>query len=114
MILGGILGATTGLALRCDSGDSCRALACAAGEGGFLPACGMPRLDAMSLASEGDASRVRAFSLAAAIAEVVDGVFVGVASGEIGTAPLDLGSATDTGVPSLPWSLAVSDGREAR
>ena len=40
----------------------------------------MPRLEAMSLASDGDWSRVRALSLAAATADVVVVFFGGVAS----------------------------------
>jgi len=40
----------------------------------------MPRLEAMSRASDGDSSRVRALSLAAAIAEVVVVFFGGVDS----------------------------------
>jgi hypothetical protein len=78
MTEGGIRG-TTALALRCDSGESCRDLARADGECCW-PGGRIPRLDAMSLASDGDSSRVRALSLAAAIAEVVVVCFGGVDS----------------------------------
>lgn len=40
----------------------------------------MPLLDAISRARDGDSSRVRALSLAAAMAEVVDVFFGGVVS----------------------------------
>lgn len=75
MIEGGIRGATV-LALRCDSGESWRDLARADGES-CCPGGRIPRLEAMSRASDGDSSRVRALSLAAAMAEVVV-VFFGV------------------------------------
>jgi hypothetical protein len=77
MIEGGIRGATV-LALRCDSGESWRDLARADGES-CCPGGRIPLLEAMSRASDGDSSRVRALSLAAAMAEVVV-VFFGVDS----------------------------------
>lgn len=102
MIDGGIFapGATLGRLLRWDSGESCRARAWAAADGGLRPGCGMPRRDAMSLASEGEDSRAALPNLAAANADVV-GFALGVADvvvGEAGFATLsaDAKSCRDT------------------
>jgi hypothetical protein len=81
MIEGGIRGATV-LALRCDSGESWRDLARADGDCCW-PGGRRPRLEAMSRASEGDSSRVRALSLAAAMADVVEVFLGGVDSFEV-------------------------------
>lgn len=87
MIDGGIF--DPGLAvvrlLRWDSGDSCRARAWAAADGGLRSGCGMPRREAISLAREGEESRAELPNRAAARADVV-GFALGVADVAVGEA----------------------------
>lgn len=72
----------------------------------------MPRLDAMSLASDGDSSRVLALSRAAAIAEVVVVFFGGVDSFCVvvlvatASSAVFLGSAAGVAVASMIASFS--------